>query len=61
MVKEMMYCCDFCLFKVDFSQLIDRLSFMRNWCFFIAVSRKEKQSLEQGFKQSVDDIKCWYI
>ena len=39
MDKEMMYWCDFCLFKVGFNQLINKLSFMRNRCFVLAVSR----------------------
>ena len=30
MDKEIMYWCDFCLFKVGFNQLINKLSFMRN-------------------------------
>ena len=53
MDKEVMYWCDFCLFKVGFNQLINKLS-------FIYVELK-KQSREQAFKQSVDDIKYWYI
>ena len=48
MDKEMMYWCDFCLFEVGFNQLVYRLYFMRNWCFVLAVSRKEKQSCEQA-------------
>ena len=28
--KEMMYWCEFCLFKVGFNQLINKLSFMCN-------------------------------
>ena len=59
MEKEMMYCYDFCLFKVVFNQLINKLSFMR--VFVIAVSRIKKQLRQQTFKQSADDIKCWYI
>ena len=61
MDKEMMYCCDFSLLKVGFNQLINRLSFMRNGCFVLAVSRIEKQSVKKAFKQSVDDINYWYI
>ena len=41
--------------------LINKLSFTRNWCFVLAVSRIEKQSREQAYKQSADDIKCSYI
>ena len=61
MDKEIMYWYDFCLFKVGFNQVINKLSFIRNWCFVLAASRIEKQSREQAFKQSADDIKCWYI
>ena len=61
MGKEMMYCCDFYLFKVGFNQIINRLSFMRNGCFVLAVSRIEKQSGEGAFKQSVDGITCCYV
>ena len=61
MDKEMMYWCGFCLLIVGFNQLINKLSFMRNWCFVLAVSRIKKQSREQAFKKSADDIKCWYI
>ena len=59
--KELMHWGDFCLFKVGFNQLINKFSFMRNWCFVVTVSRIEKQSHKQAFKQSADDIKCWYI
>ena len=59
MEKEMMYCYDFCLFKVVFNQLINKLSFMR--VFVIVVSRIKKQLRQQTFKQSADDIKCWYV
>ena len=61
MYKEMMYWCGFCLFKVGYNQLINKLSFMSNCCFVLAVSRIKKQSREQACKQSADDIKCWYI
>ena len=37
----------FVLFKVDFDQLINKLSFMRNY----AVSSIEKQSCKQAFKK----------
>ena len=58
MDKEMMYWCDFCLFKVGFNQLIDKLSFMGDWCFVLAVSSLVKQSREQAFKQPDDNIRC---
>ena len=61
MDKEMMYWYDFCFFKVGFNQLTNKLSFMRNWCFVLAVSSTVKQSLEKPFKQSDDDIRCCYI
>ena len=61
MDKEIMYWCGFCLFKLGFNQLINKLFFMRNRCFVLGVSRIEKQSREQAFKQSTEDIKCWYI
>ena len=61
MDKEIMYWCDFCLFKVGFNQLINKLFFMRNRCFVLAISRIEKQSREQVFKQSADDIKCYLL
>ena len=51
MDKEMMYWCNFSLFKVGFDQVINKLSFMRNCSFVIAVSRIVKQSHEQVFKQ----------
>ena len=44
------------LFKVSFNQLTYKLSFMRNWCFVLAIPRIEKQSREEAFKQSADDI-----
>ena len=50
---------DYCLFKVGFNQLTHELSFMHHWDFVLAISRKH--SHEQAFKQSVDDIKCWYV
>ena len=56
MYKEMMFWCDFCLFKISFNQLTYKLSFMRNWCFVLAIPRIEKQSREEAFKQSADDI-----
>ena len=37
MEKEMMHWCDFCLFKIGFKKLMNRLSFMRKRkkvCFF---------------------------
>ena len=34
---------------------------MRKSCFIVALSTIEKQSREQAFKQSVDDMKSWYI
>ena len=51
----------FCLFKVGFNQLINRIPFMRYWRFLLAVSEIEQQSREQALKHSVYDIKCWYI
>ena len=56
-----MYWCDFCLFKVGFNQIVNKLSFTGNWCFVLEVSKIEKQPREQAFKQLDDDIKCWYI
>ena len=56
MDKEMMHWCDFSLFKVGFNYLINKLSFILNWYFVLAVSRIEKKSREQAFKQSADDI-----
>ena len=61
MDKETMDWSDFYLFKFGFNQLINRLSFMRKSWFIVAVSTIEKQSREQTFKQSVEDMKSWYI
>ena len=52
----MMYWFDFCLFKVDFNQVINKLFSRRNQYFVLAVSRIVKQSREQAFKQSINDI-----
>ena len=54
--KKMMYWFDFCLFKVDFNQVINKLFSRRNQYFVLAVSRIVKQSREQAFKQSINDI-----
>ena len=51
-----MYWFDFCLFKVDFNQVINKLFSRRNQYFVLAVSRIVKQSCEQAFKQSINDI-----
>ena len=61
MDKEMMYWCDFCLYKVAFNQLINKIFIIRNGCFVFTVSRIEKQSREKAFKPSADGSKGWYI
>ena len=51
-----MYWWWFCLFKMGFSHVIYRDSFIVNRCLVLAVSKTEKPSLEHLFKNSVDNI-----
>ena len=45
------YC--FCLFKMGFSHVMYRDSFILNWCLVLAVSKTEEQSLEHLSKESL--------
>ena len=60
-MEKIIYRCEIYLFKIGFNQLINKLSFMRNWCFVLAESIIEKQSLEEAFKESADYIKYLYV
>ena len=53
------YC--FCLFRLGFSHVTYKDSFILNWCFVLAVPKTEKQSLEHSYKQILNEIRCCYM